>query len=245
MSAVTPSGEIVAANACQNQDLFWGLRGGGGSTLGVMLNFTTKAWPSESLTEYNLVFGSPTNNSEKFGEAMSWMATQFPAIIDGGAMCYGNITPASSTTPTIFYGGFQAPNMTVAQTSALLDPIAKHINATFAPDVIAGTETQEWSSYYDWWINNQDTATPKGADILIGSRILDEKALNHPNFGGLIQQTLGPTGIQMIFAAGPGTHAFPADFNAVLPAWRTGYAHTSSYGPFFYYGRSGKVRKLS
>lgn len=34
-NVVKPDGKIVAANACQNEDLFWALRGGGGGTWGV------------------------------------------------------------------------------------------------------------------------------------------------------------------------------------------------------------------
>ena len=34
-TVVKPNGKIVTANACQNKDLFWALRGGGGSTWGV------------------------------------------------------------------------------------------------------------------------------------------------------------------------------------------------------------------
>jgi hypothetical protein len=37
---VTPRGEYLTANACQNTDLFWALRGGGGGTFGVVLEAT-------------------------------------------------------------------------------------------------------------------------------------------------------------------------------------------------------------
>lgn len=229
LSVVLPSGEIVTANACQNADLFWGLRGGGGSTLGVVLNFTTRTWPSEPLLGYNLGFGSPTLNADKFWDALAYLAAQFPAIINGGAQCYGVISPGNdSTSPPTFGSGFHAPNMTLAQTAALLDPIAQHINATFAPDVVAVTSATEWSSYYDWWVNNPDTTTPKGVDGILGSRILDEAALSHPNFSSIIQGAMGLGGFQMLVVGGPGTHAFSEDFNAVSPAWRTGYAHTGS-----------------
>jgi hypothetical protein len=56
-------------------------------------NFTTKAWPSEQVTEYDLGFGSPTLNTDKFLGAMAYMAAQFPAITNSGAMCYGSIAP--------------------------------------------------------------------------------------------------------------------------------------------------------
>lgn len=42
---VTADGELQIANACQNQDLFWALRGGGGGTYGVVTRVTLKTHP--------------------------------------------------------------------------------------------------------------------------------------------------------------------------------------------------------
>ncbi|KAF8748705.1 oxygen-dependent FAD-linked oxidoreductase family [Rhizoctonia solani] len=43
---VTPDGRSRVANACQNQDLFWALRGGGGGTFGVVLEATSQVVPN-------------------------------------------------------------------------------------------------------------------------------------------------------------------------------------------------------
>ncbi|KAG8680625.1 hypothetical protein FRC11_002206, partial [Ceratobasidium sp. 423] len=43
---VTPDGRTRVANACQNQDLFWALRGGGGGTFGVVLEATSEVIPN-------------------------------------------------------------------------------------------------------------------------------------------------------------------------------------------------------
>lgn len=43
---VTPDGEYRVANECQNEDLFWALRGGGGGTFGVVLDATHTAAPT-------------------------------------------------------------------------------------------------------------------------------------------------------------------------------------------------------
>jgi FAD/FMN-containing dehydrogenase len=45
---VTANGDLVVANACQNEDLFWALRGGGGGTFGVVTKATlmTHALPN-------------------------------------------------------------------------------------------------------------------------------------------------------------------------------------------------------
>ena len=45
---VTADGRLLVANACQNQDLFWALRGGGGGTFGVVTEATLRTHPLPS-----------------------------------------------------------------------------------------------------------------------------------------------------------------------------------------------------
>jgi len=42
---VTADGKVLLANGCQNQDLFWALRGGGGGTYGVVTKVTLRTHP--------------------------------------------------------------------------------------------------------------------------------------------------------------------------------------------------------
>ncbi|KAK3660886.1 hypothetical protein LTR56_000644 [Elasticomyces elasticus] len=49
IKAVLPDGTYVTANRCQNQDIFFALRGGGGSTYGVNYEMTTTAHPQVTL----------------------------------------------------------------------------------------------------------------------------------------------------------------------------------------------------
>lgn len=59
---VTPDGVLRTANACQDQDLFWALRGGGGGTFGVVLESTTKVEELFNITVANIRFpAKPTN----------------------------------------------------------------------------------------------------------------------------------------------------------------------------------------
>jgi hypothetical protein len=53
---VTADGKLRVANACQNQDLFWALRGGGGGTFGVVTKVTLAAYPAP--TTLGFVIGS-------------------------------------------------------------------------------------------------------------------------------------------------------------------------------------------
>jgi len=45
LRALLPNGTYVTANRCQNQDIFYALRGGGGGTFGVVMEMSTLAHP--------------------------------------------------------------------------------------------------------------------------------------------------------------------------------------------------------
>ncbi|PIG79944.1 isoamyl alcohol oxidase [Aspergillus arachidicola] len=47
---VTPDGKYRIANECQNQELFWALRGGGGGTFGVVMESTHRVEPQQRST---------------------------------------------------------------------------------------------------------------------------------------------------------------------------------------------------
>jgi FAD/FMN-containing dehydrogenase len=54
---VTPDGALRVANSCQNSELFWALRGGGGGTFGVVMEASIEIVPHPVPT---VVCDSPT-----------------------------------------------------------------------------------------------------------------------------------------------------------------------------------------
>lgn len=63
---VTPDGQHRVANACQNPDLFWALRGGGGNTFGVVLESTHRLEPNMPLTGAVMEFEKQGSNMVPF-----------------------------------------------------------------------------------------------------------------------------------------------------------------------------------
>ncbi|KAJ3815721.1 hypothetical protein F5876DRAFT_61310 [Lentinula aff. lateritia] len=59
-TVVVPMGDVLIANACQNQDLFFALRGGGGGTFGVVMETVTLALPRTPIQVVTLD-GLPTD----------------------------------------------------------------------------------------------------------------------------------------------------------------------------------------
>jgi FAD/FMN-containing dehydrogenase len=60
---VTADGEVLVANACQNQDLFWALRGGGGGTFGIVTEVTLMTHPLP--TYFGFVLGNVTAKTDQ------------------------------------------------------------------------------------------------------------------------------------------------------------------------------------
>ncbi|CAG8973058.1 hypothetical protein HYALB_00010832 [Hymenoscyphus albidus] len=63
---VTPDGVFRTANACQNQDLYWALRGGGGGTFGVVMESTSKVEPVLPLVFSSINLPSNMTNTTTF-----------------------------------------------------------------------------------------------------------------------------------------------------------------------------------
>ena len=55
MKVVLPNGTYVTANRCQNQEIFFALRGGGGASFGVVTETTARVFPEVPLQVSELV----------------------------------------------------------------------------------------------------------------------------------------------------------------------------------------------
>ena len=61
MQVVLPDGQFVTASFTDNQELFWALRGGGGSTFGIVTSVTVKAYPTVLVTASTFSWSTGAN----------------------------------------------------------------------------------------------------------------------------------------------------------------------------------------
>lgn len=80
LKVVTPDGHVKVVNSCQDRDLFWALRGGGGATFGVVLSFTMALYPDEPTALVITSISSKVNNSVHFYDAAAYALTQYPRL---------------------------------------------------------------------------------------------------------------------------------------------------------------------
>ena len=97
---VTSSGELITASATQNEDLFWGLRGGGGS-FGVVTSLEFRAYPVGPM----VTLGDPhypLEMGETVARAFRDFMAQAPESV-GGALSFWTIPPHPAF-PAEFHG---------------------------------------------------------------------------------------------------------------------------------------------
>ncbi|KAF2650090.1 FAD-binding domain-containing protein [Lophiostoma macrostomum CBS 122681] len=65
VEVVTPTCQILVANECQNTDIFWATRGGGGGTYGIITKIIMKAYPMPQTTQWVWDIASHNKTSAK------------------------------------------------------------------------------------------------------------------------------------------------------------------------------------
>lgn len=117
-TVVTTTGEVLVANALQNQDLYWAIRGGGGGQYGVVTEYIMMSYPApENFASSSLTMtgfsGNQTNSSTAVDGARSWDAfvellARFPDLMDAGIVGTGMDASGDSSYLTVPAGGVAA-----------------------------------------------------------------------------------------------------------------------------------------
>jgi len=142
LHVVTADGRYVIANELQNTDLFFALRGGGGSTYGVVTSVVVRVYPPTTLASSSISIAcnpppdtnaraqfAPiseatnfVNNTERFWEALDIYFRFKKTIVDSHNVDWDYIYPLGNNSYT-FRTRVSFPNSTVAQAATLLAPL--------------------------------------------------------------------------------------------------------------------------
>ncbi|KAI1273938.1 FAD binding domain-containing protein [Xylaria sp. FL0933] len=242
LDVVTADGRFVTANVNQNTDLFFALRGGGGSTYGIVTSAIVKAHPATSVLSSSLRFSvQPASNSPANVTGPFWAA--FDAyhkfgldIVDNGGTAYSQLsrtTPQSgSNAPpgASFSATIEMPGMSATQLTAFVKPLRDRIAALgFSLPASSITQASNW----------QDTShgigdTP-GNGGRFASRIFPRVSFGDPSRFAATQKAIRNTveagysfhGINM--APSLDIAGYPGRDSAVNPAFRTGVMHADIF----------------
>ncbi|KAF6799524.1 hypothetical protein CSOJ01_12452 [Colletotrichum sojae] len=98
MEVVLPNGRFVSVDEKHYPDLFFALRGGGGSTWGIVTSLVIRAYPKTPVTTLTYSFKTGGNvSTERFWSGVDAVFAQFPDFADAGMFSYWSIACAPAT----------------------------------------------------------------------------------------------------------------------------------------------------
>ncbi|ORY59448.1 uncharacterized protein BCR38DRAFT_351380 [Pseudomassariella vexata] len=219
LGVVTADGRFVTADATQNQDLFWALRGGGPSSYGIVTSATLKVYPK--LPAVAIMKFSFTASSAAAWEAIKAYWQAVPSFIDDGHYMYWNVIPLGNGTISFGIYPWFAPNTTTEQLKNYTAPLF----ATFASYGVDVTPTyQEFTSYLPAWHASTDaeavsSITRRSTSRLFPREYIEDATKFNQTFTALKSIIdLGGVLVGYGITGGPANVSIPD--NAVNPAWR-------------------------
>ncbi|KAJ6610477.1 FAD-binding domain-containing protein [Mycena sp. CBHHK59/15] len=205
---VTPDGKYRVANSFLNTDIFWALRGGGGSTFGVVIESTILAEPRMKLQVASMSFTKTATNYQP------WLKLIVDQSYKWGMEGWGgHMTPTSLINVN--------PLLTPAEATASLKPVADYVHAQNGTVVIE--ELPSWQAFFVKYVMTAQASV--GVENELVSRLIPTDLFTSASG----RTTLTNTMVQMIQQYGVNPYIVvgtPFLFNgtanatSVTPAWR-------------------------
>lgn len=239
MTVVTPTGDLVVANECQDPDLFWAIRGGGGGTFGIVTEVVMKAYPTPNVQTQSF-YAAPTssNNTDDWWDVVTYFWSELPRLKAGGLSGYFYLVNSAGNSVIGALGGafalagsfnvYGAQNGTV---ESLFEPIVEHLaplNTTV--DYIA--ETAYHSTFFSSWNASISYEAVGGGGGLLGSRLLTARSLTSdiPQLRSTLRNISSHNlAMEGLFIANSDNRDLNVSLN---PAWRDAVVHTLAVNAF-------------
>ncbi|KAJ7061692.1 hypothetical protein C8F01DRAFT_1057607 [Mycena amicta] len=214
---VTPDSQFRTASACENEDLFWALRGGGGGTFGVVLESTHLVEQRFPIQVINMTFTPSSTNLQEYFEILVNNSAMWGEQAWGGHI---NRAPAG-----ILYVN---PRLSLAQAQKSMSQLVAFANAT------GGTATIQtlpsWLAFYQQIVVKVQAAV--GSSTALGSRLIPKALFESPDGRQrIVQHLLSQTavlGMPYVPIGPPAAFNYTLGATSVSPAWRTSLWHLAA-----------------
>ncbi|KAI0968192.1 FAD binding domain-containing protein [Xylaria arbuscula] len=225
MEVVTADGSFLTASATSNPDLFWALRGGGGSTFGVVTSVVIKAFPKIPVTTLTFTLSTGTNVLvDQFWQTLRAYFEDFIKYTDAGMYSYFSLNALSGNYVWTMQPWF-GPNLTKSQFEDITAPFW---NATRVIGVDLKPVYTEYDDFYEAWDGNfplesWGTNLERPASRLFPKENWEDKNNLSATFEA-IRYVVDSGGYVLAFNIAPNPKGGYPD-SAVNPAWRKTVLH--------------------
>ncbi|KAG6380592.1 FAD-binding domain-containing protein [Boletus reticuloceps] len=212
---VVASGQVLVANRCQNSDLFFALRGGGGGTFGVVTQITTLALPQVSLSTVVVGYQSTPEKERAFVE-----------FLVEHAMEYANQG----------WGGYATPKTGLILTTPLLNLTAAEAAMAslqnFTNNTLGGFFTlNSYPSYLSFFQTSlAPYPVPVGLPFIFASRLVPTANFETKKNRNLLVEAMIPSfetaSLPIILLVAPYLYNYQGG-TSVTDAWRSSLWHVA------------------
>ncbi|KAM7187272.1 hypothetical protein V8F20_011027 [Naviculisporaceae sp. PSN 640] len=152
LEVVTAEGRLLTANPAQNSDLYFAMRGGGGSTYGIATSFVIKAHPATNLTiaSFTFTLGNTASgpgsdpvitNSTAFWKGFDAVFRYGLVTADAGGYLWTNGIPLTNATSFRMQVRVQLPGFTLSEAATFVQPLLEELNDLGIPVLLATPPT--------------------------------------------------------------------------------------------------------
>lgn len=215
--AITAKGEYVTANAKENPDLFWALKGGGPSSFAVVTQITVKTFPEVPTAGTIVNINSThTNDTKVFNEGFRIFHNLANHYTANGMFVYFELSLG-----TLHIAPFVGPRMDEKKINEVLKPLFDQLDAAKIP---YSKYTKAFPTFFELYMDLFEDEQPNQNSV-VGGRIFTQQdiAANGDGIAKALLFASQPTNDTFGFSVGhivnPG-YGVPVADNAIHSKWR-------------------------
>ncbi|KAE9986204.1 hypothetical protein EG327_004419 [Venturia inaequalis] len=144
---VTADGQLKIANEVANPDLYWALRGGCGSTFGIVTQVTVRAYPSPKFTVTKFNINATTDDG--LFEPMAYIHSVLPDLIDKGVQGYYLVFPKKFTAIFHTVGTLATADASKKLWEPVLAKVATYPSIQKESTIATYLDYPDYKTYYD------------------------------------------------------------------------------------------------
>ncbi|KUI58947.1 putative FAD-linked oxidoreductase YvdP [Cytospora mali] len=223
MQVVLPDGRFVSADEKMNPDLFFALRGGGGSTWGIVTSLVIRAYAKTPITTLTYNFGTGVE-PETFWSGINALFEQFPSWPKATLYSYWSIACSNATSCSMYMAPQIGPDMNTTELETLNAPLFANLSSLGIPVNNLNYTT------YNTYLEAFDAMWPHGSISVGGwtehtaTRLFPASNWEDPNklaaTIAAIRNSSITHGYFLAYNVQPAVNPAVNQTNAVNPAWR-------------------------